>query len=418
MLKDRTVVLKFGGTSVADSSCIERVSKIAIEESKNANVVMVVSAMGKTTDALVKLAKEFTATPEGREYDVLLSTGEQVTIAAVAMCLNSMGYAAISLTGWQAGFVTERAHNQARIAEIKSDRIQKHLNQGEIVIVAGFQGITEDGEITTLGRGGSDTSAVAIAAAINADKCDIYTDVDGVYTTDPRLVPEATKLDVVSYEEMVELASLGAKVLHPRSVELAKKYNVNLTVRSSFKPEVEGTRVVSLDEVRDMELTKVVTGVAVDDKQAKVGILAVPDQPGIAAKVFCRLSDEKVSVDVILQSVPRDGNKIDIAFTVGKDYLPKAKAICEEIKKEIDAEEVVTDENIAKVSIVGAGMLNKHGIASDMFRCLFDAGINIQMITTSEIKISCIIDSSNIEKAVKAIHNVFNLQQSSEEVIV
>ena len=257
MLKDKTTVLKFGGSSVANADCIKQVCEIAIKESENANLVVVVSAMGKATDSLVKLAKEFNPLPEGRELDMLLSTGEQVTISLVSMCLNQMGYKATSLVAWQAGFITERAHNRARIAQIKTDRIEKHLASGEIVIVAGFQGITEDGEITTLGRGGSDTSAVALAAALKAERCDIYTDVDGVYTTDPRIIPEAKRLDIISYEEMLELASLGAKVLHPRSVELAKKYNINLRVRSTFKPEDMGTKVIKLSEVRNMELTKV-----------------------------------------------------------------------------------------------------------------------------------------------------------------
>lgn len=417
MLKDKTTVLKFGGSSVANADCIKQVCEIAVRESENANLVIVVSAMGKATDSLVKLAKEFNPLPEGRELDMLLSTGEQVTVSLVAMCLHQMGFKAISLVASQAGFITERAHNRARIAQIKTDRIEKHLNLGEIVIVAGFQGITEDGEITTLGRGGSDTSAVAIAAALKAERCDIYTDVDGVYTTDPRIIPEARRLDLISYEEMLELASLGAKVLHPRSVELAKKYNINLRVRSTFKPDDLGTRVVKLSEVRNMELTQAVTGVAIDDKQAKLGFMGVPDKPGIACKIFDRLAKENVSIDVILQSIPRDG-VIDIAFTVQQDYLQKAVRIAEELAIEVGADKIVFDENIAKVSIVGAGMLNKPGIAAEMFSSLYNAGINIQMITTSEIKISCIIKIEESQKAVKAIHDQFNLAYSKEEIIV
>lgn len=417
MLKDKTTVLKFGGTSVADAECIKRVCSIAIEEAKTANLVMVVSAMGKTTDGLVKLAKEFNSLPEGRELDMLLSTGEQVTASLVSMCLHEMGYAASSLVAWQAGFITERAHNRARIAKIKTDRIQAHLSKGEIVVLAGFQGITDCGEVTTLGRGGTDTSAVAVAAALSAQKCDIYTDVDGVFTTDPRIIPEARKLDIISYEEMLELASLGAKVLHPRSVELAKKYDIDLSVRSSFKPEDKGTKVIKLSEVEKMELTQAVTGVALDKKQAKLGFIGVPDTPGIASKIFTTLASNNVSVDVILQSVAREGI-IDIAFTVNQDYLRKAIQISEEIVKEVGAEKVVHDESVAKISIVGAGMLNKPGIASEMFTALFDAGINIQMITTSEIKISCVIDLEHAEEAVKAIHSKFNLAETVEEIIV
>lgn len=417
MLKEKTTVLKFGGTSVANPECIKRACSIAIEEAKTSNLVMVVSAMGKTTDALVKLAKEFNSLPEGRELDMLLSTGEQVTASLVSMCLHEMGYSASSLVAWQAGFITERAHNRARIAKIKTERIQAHLSKGEIVVLAGFQGITDCGEVTTLGRGGTDTSAVAVAAALGAQKCDIYTDVDGVYTTDPRIIPEAKKLDIVSYEEMLELASLGAKVLHPRSVELAKKYDIDLNVRSSFKPKDKGTKVIKLREVEKMELTQAVTGVALDKKQAKLGFIGVPDTPGIASKIFTTLASNNVSVDVILQSVAREGI-IDVAFTVNQDYLRKAIQISEEIVKEVGAEKVVHDESVAKISIVGAGMLNKPGIASEMFTALFDAGINIQMITTSEIKISCVIDLEYAEEAVKAIHSKFNLAETVEEIIV
>ena len=417
MNKEKTTVLKFGGTSVADPECIRRVCSIAQREAEDAKVVMVVSAMGKTTDALVKLAREFNPLPEGRELDMLLSTGEQVTASVVAMCLNNMGLKATSLVAWQAGFITEREHNQARIAEIKSDRIQSHIDSGEIVVLAGFQGITECGEITTLGRGGTDTSAVAVAAALGAEKCDIYTDVDGVFTTDPRIIPEARRLDYVSYEEMLELASLGAKVLHPRSVELAKKYNINLSVRSSFKPDDLGTRVVKLSEVQDMELTQAVTGVALDKKQAKIGFIGVPDEPGIASNIFSTLAANNVSVDVILQSVPREG-VIDVAFTVNQDYLNKAIQISNEIAQEVKAESVIHEDSIAKISIVGAGMLNKPGIASEMFTALFEAGINIQMITTSEIKISCIIELEHAEDAVKVIHDKFNLADPVKELIV
>lgn len=417
MLKDTTLVLKFGGSSVADAACIQRISSIAIEESKKHNVIVVVSAMGKTTDSLISLAGTVCKRPKGRELDMLLATGELVSIALTAMCIQELGQKAVSLTGGQAGFITESHHNRARIAEIKTERILKHLTNGEIVIVAGFQGITENGEVTTLGRGGSDTSAVALAAALNAVRCDIYTDVDGVYTTDPRIVPIARKLDYISYEEMVELASLGAKVLHPRSVELAKKYNVDLRVRSSFNKSNRGTQVVSLKRMKEMELIQAVTGVAVDSKQAKVAILGVPDVPGVAAKIFSTLAKNNISVDMIIQSIARDKSN-EIAFTVAKEILPETKVVCEKLLPEIKAKEVVVDDNITKVSIVGAGMLNKPGVASTLFTALAEENINIQMITTSEIKISCIIAPKDAEKAVNAIHKNFELEKSSEPVIV
>jgi aspartate kinase len=410
-------VLKFGGTSVADAKCIERISKIAIKESEKHNVIVVVSAMGKTTNSLVNLAEQINPNARGRELDMLLATGELVTIALTSMCIQRLGKSAISLTGWQAGCITEPSHNKARIAEIKKDRINQHLDRGEIVVVAGFQGITEDGEVTTLGRGGSDTSAVALAAAFDAIRCDIYTDVTGVYTTDPRVVKEARKLDLISHEEMIELASLGAKVLHPRSVELAKKYNLDLRVRSSFEPEDEGTQVVSLKRIKDMELTQAVTGVALDDKQARVGIMGVPDKPGIVSKIFTALSKKNISVDMIIQSVPRNGIN-DVAFTVPKQDLDDTVEVCEEMLAEIEGTEIVSEKNIAKVSIVGAGMINRPGVASSLFDVFAAEGINIQMIATSEIKISCIIDPANAEKAVKAIHAAFKLEKSSEPIIV
>lgn len=417
MLKSSTIVLKFGGSSVADPKCIERISKIAIKESTEHNVIVVVSAMGKTTNSLIELAAKVNPEARGREMDMLLSTGEQVTISLAAMCIQRLGHSATSLTGWQAGFVTEPSHNKARIAEIKTDRIKKHLEKGEIVIVAGFQGITEEGEVTTLGRGGSDTSAVALAGALKAQRCDIYTDVDGVYTTDPRIVKEASKLDLISHEEMIELASLGAKVLHPRSVELAKKYNIDLRVRSSFEPGTEGTQVISLKRIQEMELTKAVTGVAVDLRQAWIGIMSVPDKPGIVSKIFSHLSEKNISVDMIIQSVPHDGVN-DVAFTVPKEDLKHAIKTCEEILEEVSSTTIISDENIAKVSIVGAGMINRPGIASTLFSVLSSEGINIQMIATSEIKISCIINPEQAEQAVQAIHKAFELEDSNEPIIV
>lgn len=415
--KNSTIVLKFGGTSVADPQCIERISKIAIKESEKHNVIVVTSAMGKTTNQLIDLANQVCPDCRGRELDMLLATGELVSIALTAMNIHKLGHAAVSLTGWQAGFITESSHNKARIAEIKCNRINSHLDRGEIVIVAGFQGITEDGEVTTLGRGGSDTSAVALAAAFKADRCDIYTDVDGVFTTDPRLVKEASKLSHISYEEMIELASLGAKVLHPRSVELAQKYNIDLRVRNSFNAGNEGTMVTSLKRIRDMELTKAVTGVALDTKQAKIAIISVADRPGIASRVFGELGKNKINVDMIIQSVPRQGIN-DIAFTVPREDMELARRTCEEILKDIEGSRVEADDSIAKVSIVGAGMLNRPGVASNLFESLSKAGINIQMISTSEIKISCLIDEADADKAVKVIHQAFELEKSSEPIIV
>lgn len=415
--KNSTIVLKFGGTSVADPQCIERISKIAIKESEKHNVIVVTSAMGKTTNQLIDLANQVCPDCRGRELDMLLATGELVSIALTAMNIHKLGHAAVSLTGWQAGFITESSHNKARIAEIKCNRINSHLDRGEIVIVAGFQGITEDGEVTTLGRGGSDTSAVALAAAFKADRCDIYTDVDGVFTTDPRLVKEASKLSHISYEEMIELASLGAKVLHPRSVELAQKYNIDLRVRNSFNAGNEGTMVTSLKRIRDMELTKAVTGVALDTKQAKIAIISVADRPGIASRVFGELGKNKINVDMIIQSVPRQGIN-DIAFTVPREDMELARRTCEEILKDIEGSRVEADYSIAKVSIVGAGMLNRPGVASNLFESLSKAGINIQMISTSEIKISCLIDEADADKAVKVIHQAFELEKSSEPIIV
>lgn len=411
-----TLVLKFGGSSVADQECIERISKIAIKEAAEHNVVIVVSAMGKTTNGLVDMANKISPNVRGRELDMLLATGELVSISLCAMCIERMGHPAISLTGWQAGFITESSHNKARIAEIKTEKIKKNLEANKIVVIAGFQGITEDGEVTTLGRGGSDTSAVAIAAALNAERCDIYTDVDGIYTTDPRIEKKASKLECISHEEMLELASLGAKVLHPRSVELAKKYDVDLRVRSSFAPDTQGTKVISLKRIKDMELTKAVTGVALDENQAWIGMMNVPDTPGIVSKIFTALSDKNISVDMIIQSVPVDGIN-DVAFTVPKDDLKPALAICNELQTEMKGIKIVSDSNIAKVSIVGAGMINRSGIASKLFQILSEENINIQMIATSEIKISCVIDPKDSHKAVQAIHKAFELDLSSEPIL-
>ncbi len=407
------LVQKFGGTSVKDATCIKRVAKIAIDAQKNGyQVVVVVSAMGDTTDNLIDLACEITKKPDPREYDLLLSTGEQISIPLVAMAIHALGAKAISQTGSQVGILTEDRHGKARITEIKTEKIKKYLSSGNIVIVAGFQGISATtGEITTLGRGGSDTTAVALAVALKAERCDIYTDVDAVFTTDPEIVKEASRLNEISYEEMLELASLGAQVLHPRSVEIAKNYDMPMRVRSSFKPHDEGTLVKGVGK---MELNNPVSGVALDESQARLAITGVPDKPGIAAKVFESLAKKNISVDMIVQSTSKDGIN-EIAFTVDKDTVGDATKVTKEIAKDIGAKDVSCDEKIVKVSIVGAGMIGRPGIAAAMFKALADSSINIQMISTSEIKVSCVIDAKDGDKAVKAIHKVFELDKVSKE---
>ncbi len=407
------LVQKFGGTSVQDAVCIKRVAKISTDAQKAGyQVVVVVSAMGDTTDNLIDLARDVTSKPDPREYDLLLSTGEQISIPLVAMAIHALGAKAISQTGLQVGIMTEDRHGKARITDIKTAKIKKYLSEGSIVVVAGFQGISEaTGEITTLGRGGSDTTAVALAVALGAERCDIYTDVEGVYTTDPEIVRDASKLKDISYEEMLELASLGAGVLHPRSVEIAKNYNMPMRVRSSFNPADEGTLVKG---VKEMELNNPVSGVALDESQARIAITGVPDKPGVAAKVFESLSKRNISVDMIVQSTSKDGTN-EIAFTVDKDTVDDAIKVTKEIAKDISAMGVTADTNIAKVSIVGAGMIGRPGIAAAMFKALADSSINIQMISTSEIKVSCVIESKDGDKAVKAIHKVFELDKIAKE---
>ncbi len=407
------VVQKFGGTSVADVDRIKRSANAVIREKELGNdVVVVVSAMGHTTDYLVKMAREISPEPDGREMDMLLSTGEGVSIALLTMAIQAKGYEALSLNAMQIGIITENVHQKARIIDIKTEKLETNLKQGKIIVVAGFQGITPDGEITTLGRGGSDTSAVALAAALKAKRCDLYTDVEGVYTTDPRIVQHASKLDKISYEEMLELARVGANVLHPRSVETAKQFNLPLRVRSTFKLENEGTLIIG---VKDMEIYKPVTGVATDLSQIRIVMCDVPDVPGHAAKLFGALAKENVSVDMIIQSYARTVSKTnDIAFTIEKSDFEKAMTILEKIKEELNAGKIHVDDNIAKVSIVGAGMVDRPGIAATMFETLAGLGINIKMISTSEIKISCLVDKEDSDRAIKALHKIFELE--SEEV--
>lgn len=396
------IVQKFGGTSVADADRVRNVARIVTDAYKAGNsMVVIVSAQGDTTDDLIEKAMEINPAATKREMDMLLSTGEQISMSLLAMAIQKLGCPVISLTGWQAGMKTDSAYGNARIHEIKSDRLQAEIDKGKIVIIAGFQGINKYDDITTLGRGGSDTTAVAFAAALKADLCQIYTDVDGVYTADPRIVKDAVKLDEISYDEMLELASLGAQVLHNRSVEMAKKYNVNLEVCSSFKA-VPGTKVKEVVNVEKM----LVRGVARDNNVARISILGVPDEPGIAYKIFSLLAQKRVDVDIILQSIGRDGTK-DLSFTVAKPMLETAREVLEENRASLKSKGITYDDKISKVSIVGAGMESNPGVAASMFEALYESDINIQMISTSEIKISVLIDIEDAEKAVKAIHAKF-----------
>ena len=404
------IVQKYGGTSVKDT---ERVQAVAehVRKTKAAgnDVVVVVSAPAGMTDDLVRRADEISKLPSPRELDMLLSTGEQISIALLAMALQEMGEKAISLTGAQMEIMTDKAHTKARILTINVDRVKSELQSGNIVIVAGFQGRTVDNEITTLGRGGSDTTAVAVAAAIEADLCEIYTDVDGIYTADPRVIKNPSKLETITYDEMIELASLGAKVLHPRSVEVAKLHNVKLCVRSSYDTNLGGTFVV---EKNELEKEFAVTGIACDKNVARVGIFDVPDNPGVAADIFQALANEKINIDMIIQSIMVDG-KNDIAFTIPKNELSRAKLIIEGLKDKVAYSTATYSEDIVKVSAVGAGMVSSHGIAARMFTTLSAKGINIESICTSEIKISCLIknEGDNMEVAMKALHDTFQLDK-------
>ena len=402
------IVQKFGGTSVADSEKIKNVANAVIKEKLNGNdVVVVVSAMGHTTDNLVKLSKEITSHPSEREMDVLLSTGEQISMSLLAMAINELGYKAISLNGLQAGIRTENCHMCARIVDIDTTHTVNLLKQGYVVIVAGFQGFCGKNEITTLGRGGSDTTAVALAGALKADRCDIYSDVEGVYTTDPRVVKTAKKLDMISYEEMLELARVGANVLHPRSVETAKLYNMPMRVRSSFKLDNLGTLIIGVNQ---MELNKPVTGLACDSTQVRVVICDVEDKPGNAARLFNLLADRNLSVDMIIQSYARiNNNTNDIAFTIAKSDLEKFELIKSDINDIVKASNIHIDDDIVKVSIVGAGMIDRPGIAAKMFDVLAQKGINIKMISTSEIKISCLIEKRFANDATLALCSAFEL---------
>ncbi|MEH2465728.1 aspartate kinase [Nostoc sp.] len=424
------IVQKYGGTSVGSVERIQAVAQRVYKTVKAGNsIVVVVSAMGKTTDGLVKLATEISPNPNRREMDMLLSTGEQVTIALLSMALQELGQPAISMTGAQVGIVTEAEHSRARILHIETTRLTRHINEGKVVVVAGFQGTSSAGEmeITTLGRGGSDTSAVAIAAALRANFCEIYTDVPGILTTDPRLVAEAQLMDAITCNEMLELASLGAKVLHPRAVEIARNYGVPLVVRSSWTDD-PGTWVISPKpqgrSLINLEIARPVDHVEFDTDQAKVALLRVPDKPGVAARLFGEISRQKIDVDLIIQSI-HEGNSNDIAFTVTTPILKRAEAVTAAIapalrsqsNPKFDEAEVMVEHNIAKVSIAGAGMIGRPGVAAKMFATLAAAGVNIQMISTSEVKVSCVVNAAECDRAVTALCTAFEIQAKSGELL-
>ncbi len=420
------IVQKYGGTSVGT---VERIQAVAARVKKTVDagnsVVVVVSAMGKTTDALVKLASEVSSQPPTREMDMLLSTGEQVSIAVVSMALQAIGQPAISLTGAQVGILTEANHTRARILKIETERMERHLQEGKVLVVAGFQGVSslEDRDITTLGRGGSDTSAVALAAALHADFCEIYTDVPGILTTDPRLVPEAQLMAEITSDEMLELASLGAKVLHPRAVEIARNYGMPLVVRSSWT-EDPGTWVTSPPPqgrpLEGLEIAQPVDGVEFDTDQAKVSMLRVPDRPGVAAKLFGEIAAHSLDVDLIIQSI-HEGNNNDIAFTVTRNSLAQAEAVANAILPVLvgdatiapsEQADVLIEQSVAKISIAGAGMIGRPGVAAEMFQSLANAGINIQMISTSEVKVSCVIEAKDCDSAIATLCRTFEVTSS------
>lgn len=407
------IVMKFGGSSVGDAERMKRVAKRIAETKKNGHsCVIVVSAMGDTTDDLIDLSKQLNLTPPAREMDMLLANGEQISMSLLSMAVNSLGIPAISLTGWQAGITTESVHSKARISDINPERIKSALDQGKVVIVAGFQGVSIDGEVTTLGRGGSDTTAVALAAAIHADLCEIYTDVDGIYSTDPRIVKCARKLKEISYDEMLELAHLGAAVLHPRAVEYAKHYNVQLVVRSSFNHN-EGT-VVKGDAVLEQGI--VVNGIACDKNVARISILGVEDQPGILARVFTALANESVNVDIIVQSGVQSG-KADFSFTVERTDADKAIKVIEDIRADVSYDEITSDTDLVKISIVGAGMVSNPGVAAKMFDVISKQGISIKMVSTSEIKVSCVIHSQSMNDVITALHTAYGLDTTEQAVV-
>ena len=403
------VIQKYGGTSVANIANIEMVAQKVIKAKESGNqVVVVLSAMAGETDRLISLAHQVADDPDEREYDALISTGEQITVTLLAMMLNKLGYKAKSLLGFQAKILTDQAYKKARILSINAKAIKSELKKGTIVVIAGFQGIDAENNITTLGRGGSDTSAVALAAALRADVCDIFTDVDGVYTTDPSICSKARRLNKISYDEMLEMARSGAKVLQPRSVEMAKKFQVPMYVRSTFSDE-GGTLVTKEDKEMERE---VVSGVTYDRDQAKITIVRVPDRAGIAARLFTPLAEHNIIVDMIIQNASIDGYT-DLTFTVSRKDIKQANKLIEEVAKDIGAQKVEVDENVAKVSIVGVGMVSHAGVAAKMFATLAHEGINILMISTSEIKVSCVMQAKYTELAVMVLHDAFELDKRS-----
>ncbi len=399
---------KFGGTSVGDPQKLTAVARrlVAAREA-GSQVVGVLSAMGRVTDELLALSHEVSPLPDPRELDMLLSVGERISCALAAMAINDLGHKAISLTGSQAGIVTDTSHGKAKIVDIRAHRIHEALEADQIVLVAGFQGVSTDFEVTTLGRGGSDLTAVALAAALDADVCEIFTDVEGVFTADPRIVPEARKLSVVSYEEMLELSASGGKVLMLRSVEFARNHGVRIHVRSSFS-DTEGTLVTSQEELMEQPI---ISGIAHDTSEAEITILGVPDRPGIAAAVFRKLADETVNVDMIVQNVSAEGHT-DISFTVPKSELVRIEPVIAAVAAEVGARGVQQDSEIAKISLIGAGMKSNPGVAADMFDALAEAGINIGIISTSSIRISCVVPAGDVERAVRVVHDKFRLSES------
>ncbi|HVW89004.1 MAG TPA: aspartate kinase [Gaiellaceae bacterium] len=400
------VVMKFGGTSVGDTEKLKRVAeRLVAAHEEGAKVVAVLSAMGHTTDELIRLAYEVSASPHPREYDMLVSTGERISNALCAMAIHDLGHEAVSLTGSQAGIVTDASHTKAKIVEVRAQRIHAALGKNKIVLVAGFQGVSTDTQdVTTLGRGGSDTTAVALAAALGAEACEIFTDVRGVFTADPRLVPGALKLDTISYEEMLEMATSGAGVMMARSIEIARSYGVRLRVRSTFEPQDSGTWI---GEEGDLVLEKaIVSGVTHDTSEAKVSIIGVPDRPGIAAQVFRELARAGVNIDMIVQNVSQNG-EATISFTLPKTDVPTANPILDRLRGEIGANRIEQDPEIAKISLIGAGMKSHPGVAADMFDALAEAGINIEIISTSSIRVSCVIRADEVQRAVQAVHDRF-----------
>lgn len=405
------VVMKFGGSSVADADKIKRVADRVVAKKKEGNrVVVVVSAPGDMTDDLIAMSEKITERPDEREMDVLLATGEQVSIALLSMAIRKKGYGVVSLTGPQAGIYADSNHTRARIMKITPARVRKELGKRRIVVVAGFQGINPSDDITTLGRGGSDLTAVALAASLDADTCEIYTDVEGVYTSDPRVIPDARKIAHMSYEEMLEMAGTGAQVMQGRSIEVAKKFGVDIHVRSTFTTSA-GTMITGEEKIRRTKMEDVVvSAVTFDKNQVKLSLIDVPDRPGVAAKMFGALAKGGVNVDMIIQSAARDKAN-DISFTISRSELKKAVSILGKVEKDLRAKDIIYDDKVAKISIIGVGMRSHPGVAARMFEALSDNGINIEMISTSEIKVSCIIRSSELQKAAQALHDAFGLNK-------